>query len=106
MVDDKTNDDKQSTSFAGHVAPWRCAGAIRSALPNVACPVLLRKPLDAASGRLLAPYCSHGHHINSKQNNNVKCDHFAGRFDGRGGAPVLYCVHRPMEEVHGFPKSH
>jgi len=27
-------------------------------------------------------------------------------FDGHGGAPVLYRTHHPMEEVHGFPKSH
>jgi len=25
---------------------------------------------------------------------------------GRDGVPVLYRVHRPMEEVHGFHKSH
>jgi hypothetical protein len=31
---------------------------------------------------------------------------FAGHFDGRGGAPVLYRAHRPMEVVRGFPKSH
>jgi hypothetical protein len=33
---------------------------------------------------------------------------FAAHFDvdGRGGAPVLYRVHRLMEEVHGFLKSH
>jgi hypothetical protein len=35
--------------------PWRSAGAIRSALPNAACPGLLRKPLDAAIEQLLAP---------------------------------------------------
>jgi hypothetical protein len=31
---------------------------------------------------------------------------FAGHFDGRDGAPVLYPAHRLMEVVHGFPKSH
>ena len=52
-------------------SPWWCAGVIPSTLPNVACPWLLRKPLYAAIGQLLTPYCSHGRHINSKQNNNV-----------------------------------
>ena len=38
--------------------PWRCAGAIQSALPNAAWPGRLhRKPLDAAIGQLLTPYC-------------------------------------------------
>ena len=36
--------------------PWRCADAIRSASPDAAWPGLYQKPLDAAIGRLLAPY--------------------------------------------------
>ena len=64
------------------------------------------EPLDAAIKQLLAPNRPGGHQGNSKQNNDVKCTHFAGRFDGRGGAPVRYRTHRPMEEVQGFPKSH
>jgi hypothetical protein len=72
---------------------WPCEGveAIHAASPNAACPGLHQKPLDAAIGQLFALYCSRRCHGNSKQNNNVKCTHFAGRFDGRGGAPVLYC---------------
>ncbi len=31
---------------------------------------------------------------------------FAGLFDGRGGVPVRYRVHCPMEEVQGFDRSH
>ena len=31
---------------------------------------------------------------------------FAGHFDVRGGAPVLYRAHWPMKVVWGFPKSH
>ncbi len=38
--------------------------------------------------------------------NETKCTHFAGHFDGRGDAAVQYHVHRTMEEVHGFHKSH
>ncbi len=39
--------------------PRRCAGAIPTASPDVACPglLVLRKPLDAAIGQLLATYC-------------------------------------------------
>ena len=85
--------------------PWRCAGAIRSASPNAAWPGLHRKPLDAAIGRLLAPYCPGGHQGDSKWNVNATCTHFAGHIDGRGNAAVWYHAHRPMEENHGFHKS-
>ena len=62
---------------------WPCRGveAIHTASPDAACPGLLRKPLDAAIGRLLAPYHSGGHHGDSKQNKDVICTHFDGRFD-------------------------
>ena len=66
------------------------------ALPNAACPGLYRKPLDAAIGQLLAPYRPGGRQGHSKQNIDVKCVHFADRFGGCGGAPVL----------QGFHKSH
>jgi hypothetical protein len=33
------------------------------------------------------------------------CTHFAGQFNGRGGAPARYCVHCPMEEGQGFTRS-
>ena len=59
------------------------------ALFDAACPGLHRKPLDTAIRQLLAPYCSRGRHGNSKQNNNVKCTHFAGHFDGHGSASIL-----------------
>ena len=42
----------------------------------------------------------------SKQNNDVLCTHFDGHFDGHRNAVVLYHMHRPMEEVQGFHKSH
>jgi hypothetical protein len=50
--------------------PWRSAGAIRSALPNAACPELLWKPLDATIGQLLAFYCPSSHQGNRQTNNN------------------------------------
>jgi hypothetical protein len=42
------------------------------ALPNAACPGLLKKPLDAAVGQLLAQYCPRGRQGKSKQNNDKK----------------------------------
>ncbi len=35
-----------------------------------------------------------------------KCTNFVGHFDGCGGVPVQYRVHRLMEEVEGFTRSH
>jgi len=29
-----------------------------------------------------------------------------GHFDGHGGATVQYCIHRRMNEVQGFHKTH
>jgi hypothetical protein len=40
-----------------------------------------------------------------KQTTTTTCTHFAGHFDGHGGAPVQYGTHCPMEEVQGFTKS-
>jgi hypothetical protein len=34
------------------------------------------------------------------------CTHFAGHFDGSGGALVGYCMHHPMKKVQGFERSH
>ena len=106
IVDDEIDDDERKHLVCQPFRwPQRCAGAIQTALPDVACLGLLRKPLDAAIGQLFAPYCPGGHQDDSKQNIDEKCTHFAGRFDGRGGATVRYRAHRPMEEVLGFPKS-
>ena len=46
--------------------PWWCVEAIHAASPNAACPGLHRKPLDAAMGRLLAPYRLGGRQGDSK----------------------------------------
>ncbi len=35
-----------------------------------------------------------------------KCTHFAGHFDGRGGALVGYRAHCLIEEAQGFTRSH
>jgi hypothetical protein len=35
-----------------------------------------------------------------------KCTSFAGRFDGPADAPWQCPVHRPMEKVQGFGRSH
>ena len=52
-----------------------------------------KKPLVAAIGQLLALYRLSGRQGDSKQNNNVTCTHFDGRFDGHHNAAVLYRVH-------------
>jgi hypothetical protein len=36
------------------------------------------------------------------KNNDEKYTYIAGHFDGQCDAPVLYCPHCPLEEVHGF----
>ncbi len=41
-----------------------------------------------------------------KQTTINKYTYKAGRFDGRGGAPVQYRAYHPMEEVQGFTRSH
>jgi hypothetical protein len=41
-----------------------------------------------------------------KQTTINKYTYKAGRFDGNGNAPVHNRVHRPMEEVQGFTRSH
>jgi len=62
--------------------------------------------MDTAIGQLLTPYCPGGCQGDNQHNDNGTCTHFAGRFDGHRDAAVLYHVHRPMEEVRGFYKSH
>jgi len=74
------------------------------AMPNAACPGLYRKPLDAAIGQLLTPYCPGGRQGHNK-NDNAQCTYFADPFDGCGGATKLYRAHCPMKEVQGFHKS-
>ncbi len=71
MVDDKINNDvKMHLPCSPFRRPCGCARAIQMASPNVACPGLLRKPLDAGIGRLLAPYCPSGCQGNRQTNNN------------------------------------
>ncbi len=80
---------KKCTSIAGHFKPCGCIEAIWSTPSNLACPGLLWKPLDAAIGQQLAPYRPGGLQGDSKQNDDVKCVHFACRFDGHGGVTVI-----------------
>ncbi len=71
MVDDKINNDIKMHLRGGPFwRPCRCAGAIQTASPDAACPGLLRKPLDAGIGWLLAPYCPSGRQGNRQTNNN------------------------------------
>jgi hypothetical protein len=75
-----------------------CGGieAIHAASPNAACPGLHQKPLDPPIGQLLAPYHLGGHQGDSKQNIDVICTHFDGRFNGHRDAAVLYREHLSM----------
>jgi hypothetical protein len=41
-----------------------------------------------------------------KQTTINKYTYKAGHFDGHGNAPVRNRAHHPMEEVHGFTRSH
>ena len=66
--------------------------AIHAASSNAACPGLLRKPLDAAIGRLLTPYRPGGRQGDSKQYKDVICTHFDGRFNDHHNAVVLLCA--------------
>jgi hypothetical protein len=86
--------------------PCKLVGAIQTASPDVACPGLPQKPLDATIGQLLALYCPSGRQGSSKQIADKKWTKFAGHFDGHGGAPVRYRMHCLIEEVQGFSRSH
>jgi hypothetical protein len=71
MVNNKINDDEQMHLRCGPFQrPCRCTGAIQTALPDAACPGLLRKPLDAGIGQLLATYRPSGRQGNRQTNNN------------------------------------
>jgi hypothetical protein len=71
MVNDNINDDIKMHLHCGPFRrPCRCGGAIQMALPDAACPGLPQKPLDAAIGQLLAPYCPSGRQSNRQTNNN------------------------------------
>ncbi len=71
MVNNKIDDDEQMHLRCGPFRrPCGCAGAIQMASPDAACPGLLRKPLDAGIGQLLALYHPSGHQGNKQTNNN------------------------------------
>ncbi len=55
--------------------PRQCAGAIQTTLPNVVCSGLLRKPLDAGIGQLLAQYCPSSRQGNRQTNNHQQMLH-------------------------------
>ena len=69
--------------------PCRCIEAKHVARPNATCPGLHWKSLDAAIGRLLAPYRPGSHHGDNQQNDNSKCTHFAGYFDCHYNVAVI-----------------
>jgi hypothetical protein len=44
--------------------------------------------------------------VKEKVGGNEQHTSSASRFDGHGGAPVQYKVHRPMQHVQGYTGSH
>ena len=74
--------------------------------PDEGGPGLYAKPLDAVIGRVFAPYCPGGRQGSHSEKTRRKSTILAGRFAGRGGAPVQYRAHRPMEGVQGYNGSH
>ncbi len=73
MADDKIGDDIKIYLRRGPFQkPCGCTGAMQCASPDAACPGLPQKPLDAAIGQLLSPYCPGGRKGDSKQNNDEK----------------------------------
>ena len=86
---------------------WPCGGieVVHATSPDAAWPGLHWKPLDAAIGRLLAPYRPGGRQGDNQLNDYETCTHFVGRFDGYRDAAVLYRADRPMEKVCGFQKK-
>jgi hypothetical protein len=58
------------------------------------------------SGNYLLRIAPAAARLTGKQTTNNKYTYFAGHFDGHGDAPVRNHVHRPMEEVQGYDRSH
>ena len=72
------------------------------ALPNAACPGLLKKPLDAVIRRLLAPYRPGGPARVTANKTKMKYVHTLVAISmALCGGTIPH-----MEEVHGFQKSH
>ncbi len=59
-----------------------------------------------AIGQVFALYFPGGRRGYIQNNDDETYTNFAGQSDGRGNAPVSYCVHRLIEEVQGFNGSH
>ena len=84
-----------------------CAGAIQTASPNLACPGLLRKPLDAGIGRYLLRITPATTWATGKQATINKYTNKAGHFDVHGDVAVRYCAHCPIEQVcHHWTSTH
>jgi hypothetical protein len=59
-----------------------------------------------ALGNYLLGIASAAARATGKHTTINKYTYTAGCFDGHGNAPVRNCVHRPMEEVQSFNRSH
>jgi hypothetical protein len=61
------------------------------------------KPLSGNYLLCIAPAAAR---VTANKITTKTCTHFAGHFDGRGGALVQYCAHHSMEEIQGFSRRH
>ena len=59
-----------------------------------------------ASGNYLLRIAPAAARATGKQTTINKYTYKAGRFDGHGDVPVWYHVHRLMEAIQGFTRSH
>ncbi len=86
--------------------PCKCAGAMRFASSNAACPGLpgshWTPPLDNYS-LCIAPAATRATANKTMMQNWAN---FAGHFDGHGGALVQFLARHPVKEAQGFGRSH
>jgi hypothetical protein len=107
MVDVKINDAKQYTTIATGFdsrddAPVQC---------HIHCPMegvqgFTRSYWMPPSGEYLLRIIPGNNRVACKKKNHEKSTILAGHFDGCGGAPVQYRVHRLIEVAQGYNGSH
>ncbi len=88
--------------------PWQCTGVIRSASPDAVCSGLYQKPLDAAIGWLLAPYCPSICQGNSKWYNDENIQQLCWPFWWlwQCAGTLLHTLPNGGGPGQGFTRSH
>ena len=87
---------------------WPCGGieAIHAASPDGGCPGPYRSHQTPPLGDYLLRIAPADARTTINLKTMTKYTYFVGRFDGHRDAAVRYRVHRPMEGVQGFTRSH